>query len=130
MKSIMYKLITILLAVMSFAAARSLPNNYMSSNQESTGGLARGAVDSTSKTDNAERNFMAEISNLSMPSYLKDLFINLTHSSKADDLSDSMKVNTIRSYENVAKSKLHLKYIYIYLRNAKKKSIKVSMSNM
>ena len=102
----MYELITILLAVMSFVAARSLPNNYMSSNRETTESPAWGAVDSTSKIDDAERNFMAEISNLSMPNYLKDLFINLTRSSKTDDLSDSsIKVNTIRSYENQAKSK-------------------------
>ena len=110
MKSIMYGLITILLTVLSYAAARSLPNT---GSQQPTGGnwgLARREVDSTNKTGTANPavdNFMVEIANLSMPSYLKDLFINLTHSNEIDDLSENDKVNTIRSYENQAKRKLY-----------------------
>lgn len=85
----------------------------MASEQHVTGEnlrLARDADDSTSKTDNADPmvdqdQFMAEIANLSMPNYLKELFINLTHSNKMHDPSENDKVNTIRSYENQAKSK-------------------------
>ena len=112
MMGIMYGLITILLTVISSATARSLPNNYMS--QQPMGedwGIGRRAVDSmSSKTDSTNpmvNNFMDGIANLSMPSYLKDLFINLTYSNEIDDLSESTKVNTIRSYENQAQSKLY-----------------------
>lgn len=113
MKNVTCGLITILLMVISFAVARSLPNNYMASEQHATGEnlrLARDADDSTNKTDNADPmvdqdQFMTEIANLSMPNYLKELFINLTHSNKMHDPSENDKVNTIRSYENQAKSK-------------------------
>lgn len=106
MKSVM---IIILLTVLCYAVARSLP---ITGSQQPTGGnwgLAQRDIDSTSQTDNANvivDNFMAEIANLSMPGYLKDLFINLTLSNEIDDLSENAKVNTIRSYENQAKSKL------------------------
>ena len=101
-------MIIILSMLLCYAAARSLP---ITGSQRPTGGksgLAERDVDSTSQTDNANvmvDNFMAEIANLSMPGYLKDLFINLTHSNEIDDLSEDAKVNTIRSYENQAKSK-------------------------
>ena len=106
-------LTVILLTVMGFATARSLP---LTSNQQATGEigrLGRREVDSTNQMDNADpklNEFMAELANLSMPSYLKDLFINLIQSNETGDLSDDAKVNTIRSYENQAKSK----FTYLY----------------
>jgi len=45
------------------------------------------------------------LANLSIPSYLKDLFINF---SNPNGLGDKMAVNTIRSYENRATSELTL----------------------
>jgi len=47
------------------------------------------------------------LANLSIPSYLKDLFINFTY---PDGLgkNDKMAINTIRSYENTARSELRL----------------------
>ena len=109
MKNTMCGLIVILLTVMGLATARSLP---ITSSQQATGEigrLGRREADSTSQIDNADpmlNEFMAELANLSIPSYLKDLFINLTLSNETDNLSDKAKVNTIRSYENQAKSKL------------------------
>ena len=106
-----YGLTPILLTMMSYAAARSLPDHYITGDQQPTGGnwgQAQRDADSKSKTTNANPmvdNFMAEIANLSMPSYLKDLFINLTHSNGVEDLSANAQVNTIRSYKNQAKSK-------------------------
>ena len=103
-------MVTILLTVLCYAVAWSLPITGRQQPAGGNRGLSQRDVDSTSQTDNANvmvDNFMAEIANLSMPGYLKDLFINLTHSNEIDDLSDSVKVNTIRSYENQAKSKLY-----------------------
>lgn len=109
-------LTVILLTIMGFATARSLP---MTSNQQTTGEigrLGRRETDSTNQMDSADQNlneFMAELANLSIPSYLKDLFINLTLSNETGGLSDDAKVNTIRSYENQIKSKADI-YIYTY----------------
>ena len=51
----------------------------------------------------------SELANLSIPSYLKDLYINLTYSSGVSHSSsnhEETEVNTIQSYKNQAKSKL------------------------
>lgn len=105
--------IAILLTVISFAATRSLPNNHVTGGDLHTTGknwrLTQREADSASQTDNVDpmvNKFTAEISNLSIPDYLKHLFINLTYSKEMVDLSESTTVNTIRSYENQAKSKL------------------------
>ena len=52
------------------------------------------------------------LANLSIPSYLKDLFINFTY---PDGLgkNDKMAINTIRSYENTASSELKLLFSII-----------------
>jgi len=52
------------------------------------------------------------LANLSIPSYLKDLFINFTY---PDGLgkNDKMSINTIRSYENTARSELRLLFSII-----------------
>lgn len=105
----MYCLLAIFLTLMSFAGARSLPNNY--SNQQTMGEnwrLARREADS----DPMVTKYMNEIANLSLSRYLKDLFINLTRSTEMADLSKNTEINKIRSYENQAKSKLN-KMLYI-----------------
>ena len=114
MKNTMCGLIAILLAVMTFAGARSLPTGYTDGKQQTTAShwkVARREADSaghtTNKTDPMTNNFFEELNNLSMPGYLKDLFINLTRSNEIKDLPENAKVNTIRSYENQAKSKLN-----------------------
>ena len=51
----------------------------------------------------------SDLANLSMPSYLKDLYINLTYPNGVLHLSSilkDVKINTIQSYNNKAKSKL------------------------
>jgi len=114
----MRSLIIFLLTVIGFAAARSLPSNYMTSGQQTSEKwrVARSEVDLTSSTNNANptmNQFMAELANLSIPDYLKDLFINLTNTNETTDSSKNTKVNTIRSYENQAKSKLILIWMYV-----------------
>lgn len=50
-----------------------------------------------------------ELANLSIPSYLKELYINLTYHNGAAHASpnhEEIRVNTIQSYANQAKSKL------------------------
>ena len=47
------------------------------------------------------------LANLSIPSYLKDLYVNFTIPDGLEN-NDKMAVNTIRSYENRASSKLKL----------------------
>jgi len=48
--------------------------------------------------------FIAELANLSIPHYLKDLYLNFTFSD--GKIGGGMKANTIRSYKNTAKSEL------------------------
>ena len=51
---------------------------------------------------------VSELANLSMPSYLKDLYINLTYSNGPIHPSlnpKDVKINTIQSYKNKAESK-------------------------
>ena len=56
----------------------------------------------------------SELANLSIPSYLKDLYINLTYPSgvsRPSSNDEETEVNTIQSYKNQAKSKFNVKYI-------------------
>lgn len=48
-------------------------------------------------------DIQTDLANLSIPSYLKDLYINLTYFNETYLLNE--KINTIRSYENQAPSK-------------------------
>ena len=86
-----------ILLIMHQAAARSLPK------KRETMGETWTATHSEVNSD------ASELANLSMPSYLKDLYINLTYPNGVLHLSSipkDVKINTIQSYNNKAKSKL------------------------
>ena len=52
------------------------------------------------------------LANLSVPSYLKDLYVNLTYPDGIRS-KEKMEVNTIRSYENKANGKLRFLFSII-----------------
>lgn len=90
-----------LLLMMHLAAARSLPSQQMMemTNIETNSGNVN--------TDSAA-DYQTELESLSIPSYLKDLYTNLTYPNGVSRISsnpEEIKVNTIQSYKNQVKSK-------------------------
>lgn len=64
------------------------------------------SADEVTSTNPQVDDFIAELANLSIPHYLKDLYLNFTYSD--GKIGGGMKANTIRSYENTAKSELYI----------------------
>lgn len=95
-----------LLMVTHLAAARSLPKmmreNWMITRREANSGS------SSYYNDDTISELQTTLANLSIPSYLKVLYINLTYpNGVAHPLSNQgeIKINTIQSYKNKAESK-------------------------
>ena len=90
-----------LLLMMHLAAARSLPSQQimeMTNIETNSGNI---------NTDSAA-DYQTELESLSIPSYLKDLYTNLTYPngvSRTSSNPEEIKVNTIQSYKNQVKSK-------------------------
>lgn len=84
------------------STARSLFNERRMAER----GLTREAnsADEVTSTNPQVDDFIAELANLSIPHYLKDLYLNFTFSDGR--VGEGRKANTIRSYANTAKSKL------------------------
>ena len=99
--SIVCLLILIILAAPS--TARSLPNRRRMAEREVTreANLDNSADEIASKNPKVE-NFITELANLSIPHYLKDIYLNFSSS------DGDVGANTIRSYENTAKSELYI----------------------
>ena len=79
-----------------FAAVRSLPSKQLMD------------IGGSINTDSEVAQLKTELANLSIPSYLKDLYINLTYPNgvaRPSSSNQEIKVNTIQSYKNQAKSK-------------------------
>jgi len=98
--------LAVILALLQLAAARSLPSKQMARLENNPGN-----INTVSEVQGAQ--LQTELANLSIPSYLKDLYINLTHPSgvaHSSLYSEEFKVNTIQSYKNQAKSKLSFHY--------------------
>ena len=107
-------ILNLLLKMMYLAGARSLPS--MQRTGESWQ-MTRREVNSESpadvKTVSEATQFQTELANLSIPSYLKDIYMNLTYPNgvaRPSSNHEEMKANTIQSYINQAKSKLF--YLY------------------
>ena len=84
---------------MYLAAARSLPSKQIMETRANSGNI---------NTDSEVAQLQTELANLSIPSYLKDLYINLTFPNgvaRSSSNPEDIKVNTIQSYKNQAKSK-------------------------
>ena len=84
---------------MYLAAARSLPSKQIMETRANSGNI---------NTDSEVAQLQTELANLSIPSYLKDLYINLTFPNgvaRPSSNPEDIKVNTIQSYKNQAKSK-------------------------
>jgi len=111
-----------LLLMMHLVAARSLPRrqqimdkNWIVTRRETDLSLSSNYDDNTASEVS---QFQTELANLSIPSYLKDLYINLTHSNgvaRPSLNSEEFKINTIQSYKNQAKSKPTSMVSYIQL---------------
>lgn len=85
-----------LLLMMYLVAARSLPSQQM---------MEMNNIEANINTDT---ELQTELANLSIPSYLKDLYINLTYPNgvaRPSSNHEEITVNTIQSYKNKAKSK-------------------------
>ena len=106
-----------LLITVFLAAARSLPSKQqmmeetwmVTTRREANSQLSSNYDDNTvSEIDQLQ----TEIANLSIPSYLKDLYINLTYPSgeaRSSSNNEDIRVNTIQSYKNQIKSKFDFK---------------------
>lgn len=99
--NIIVVLVVIIMADLS--TARSLPNRRRLTERE----VIREANSDTPADKMSSKNprvdeFIAELANLSIPHYLKDIYLNFTYSD--GDIGTGKKVNTIRSYQNTGKS--------------------------
>lgn len=86
------------LLIIHQATARSLPKN-------------RETMGETWTATHSEINDVSELANLSIPSYLKDLYINLTYPNGAVHPSlnpKGVKINTIQSFKTKAESKSNI----------------------
>ena len=94
----------VLIALGDSSSARHLPNRRGRNEREVTreANLDISVADTASKNPKVD-NFITELANLSIPHYLKDIYLNF--SSSSGELG--MKANTIRSYENTAKSEFY-----------------------
>ena len=66
------------------------------------------SADEIASTNDKVEDFITELANLSIPHYLKDIYLNFSYSN--GDVGQGTKANTIRSYENTAKSELYNYY--------------------
>ena len=92
-------ILNLLLLMVHLIAARSLPSiegeDWTMTRREAS-----------SATDTSQ--LQTELAELSIPSYLKDMYINLTLPNgvaRSSSNAEEMEVNTIQSYRNQAKSK-------------------------
>ena len=93
----------LLLMMMHLAAARSL-----SSAQPRTEDSTRTHREASSDTVSEVTQLQTKLAELSLPGYLKDMYINLTYPNgvaRPSSNPEDTKVNTIQSYKNQAKSK-------------------------
>lgn len=85
------------------AAAYSMPTNK----QQRTGIAHKEGTDLESSlnftTTSESGHLQTELDNLSIHSYLKELYINLTYSNQLLLNNEQMEVSTVQSYENQAK---------------------------
>lgn len=104
-----------LFLMMPLATAHSLPPRKQQMLGEKQTVIRREASSSDLSSSNDDNTaselaqLKTELANLSIPGYLKELYINLTYpdgvlSSLSND--EEIKVNTIQSYKSKAKSKL------------------------
>lgn len=90
---------------MHLTAARSVPEGKVTITRRE----ANLESDYDENTVSEITQLQTELANLSIPSYLKQLYINLTYPNEEAHLSSNLegpKVNTIVSYKNKATSKL------------------------
>lgn len=76
--------------------------------REAESGNQTNVTDNQTNATNNLTGVYVELANLSIPYYLRELYINLTYLNKDNPLNDE-KINTIRTYENQAESE----YSYI-----------------
>ena len=90
----------VILLMIHLAAARSLPRKQT---------MEVPAGSRNTNTESEVDQLQTELANLSIPSYLKDLYINLTYpngEARPASNHENIKVNTIQSYKNQVKSEL------------------------
>lgn len=105
MKCTVYSVLFILIALSADpTTARSIANRKRMAERELTKEANSDlSADKISTKNPQVDEFVAELANLSIPHYLKDLYLNFTYSN--EQIGEVAKANTIRSYQNTAKSK-------------------------
>lgn len=101
----MTSLVAVLLLMAGLATARSLANSQNVMGKKLI--VTRREAESEDQMDDMTTNFTLlqdELANLSIPSYLSDLYINLTYLDE-ENLLNHIKINTVRTYQNQAESK-------------------------
>lgn len=97
---------TLIMIYLTGAHSMPLMQQKIRRNQEVTPREAN-SDPSTNFDSTSEAQFQTELVNLSIPSYLKDVYYNLTYPNGATRPSSKHEeTNTIQSYKNQAKSKL------------------------
>lgn len=111
MKYITISLAAALLLMVGLTTARSLPNKQKMKEVIVNRREAESKDEGDAVTSNLTE-FQAELANTSLPSYLKDLYINFTYLGR-DHLLDHENINTVRTYDNQAECKHIVLLFYI-----------------
>jgi len=107
MKYSMTSVVITLLLMIGSATARSLSSKQNAMIKKLK--VTRREAQSKGQNDAVISKLQADIASMSIPSYLKDLYINLTLG--GDILSDN-RINTVRTYKDQANCKdIHVIYI-------------------
>ena len=110
----MNSLIAVLLSMAGLATAHSLASNQNVMGKKLM--VTRREAESQGQMDVMTTNFTLlqdELANLSIPSYLSNLYINLTYLGE-EHLLNHKKINTVRTYQNQAESK-YIMFCYMYI---------------
>lgn len=109
MKYMMISVVAVLFLLVGLATARSLPDEENMMGKKLI--LTRREAESENLTNAETSNIKADLANSSIPSYLRDLYINLTYLGE-DHMLDDEKINTARAYNNQAQCKYTLYNVF------------------
>lgn len=110
MKNKMISLAAALLLMISLATARSLSNKNDVMDKKLV--VTRREAGNMSALSPNLTEHEADLANLSIPIYLRNLYINLTYLNGNNSLDK--KINTVRSYETQATSKRCIYNVYMH----------------
>ena len=106
-----------MMVIIHLAGARLLPTVELIArdNQKMTRREANPESSTGISTVSEVTQLQRELDSLSIPSYLKDMYVNLTYpdgAARPSNDEEETEANTIQSYMNQAKSELCLNYVH------------------